>query len=129
MSVVTKDVKVGAAADWPMLLLVILFTFVHLCVSHPGFKQCFACPCYNSVLVLLPGLAFTGLLIGGGVPMLFLNGDGGGDKMSRHVGRTLLSTDLSITWDSMTIIGYILGCISGLLYVTSRLPQIIKNVS
>ena len=61
--------------------------------------------------------------------MLFLNGDGGGDKMSRHVGRTLLSTDLSITWDSMTIIGYILGCISGLLYVTSRLPQIIKNVS
>ena len=80
-------------------------------------------------MAVLPGLAFAGLLVGGGAPALFGGGGGGGDHASRHVGRTLLSSGAqNISWDSQTIIGYILGCISALLYVSSRLPQIIKNV-
>lgn len=98
--------------------------------GRKGFVHCLQCPCQAGMLVILPGLAITGLMVGVGAPTLF--GSIGGNHMSppHHVGRTLLSTDIPpITWDTMTVIGYILGCISGLLYVSSRLPQIIQNFS
>lgn len=108
-----------------------LTRFVILASCCLGFVECLKCPCFSgsAVLAFLPGLTFAGLLIGGGAPALF--GGGGGDHAdTRRVGRTLLSSDsLNITWDPQIVIGYILGCISGLLYVSSRLPQIIKNVS
>ena len=137
MSVVTKDVKVRCVGRYPARTKSVLGTHslgayhVGLLFMCLGFVECLRCPCYASsaVMAVLPGLAFAGLLVGGGAPALFGGGGGGGDHASRHVGRTLLSSGAqNISWDSQTVIGYILGCISALLYVSSRLPQIIKNV-
>ena len=94
-----------------------------------GYTRCYQCPGYSSVLVILPGLAITGLVMG---EVAHLQGAGAAPG-GHHIhagGRALLSTEFfPISWDSKTVIGYTLGCVSGILYVTSRLPQICKNVS
>ncbi|KAL5490953.1 hypothetical protein EMCRGX_G016161 [Ephydatia muelleri] len=129
---VTQKVTAVYFVSIDFLMMLQFLYYVGRNQGRKGFVECLRCPCYASsaVMAVLPGLAFAGLLVGGGAPALFGGGGGGGDHASRHVGRTLLSSGAqNISWDSQTIIGYILGCISALLYVSSRLPQIIKNFS
>ncbi len=48
-----------------------------------------------------------------------------------RAGRTLKDIDINDMFDvndPEAIAGYVLGCISAILYVMSRVPQIIKNV-
>lgn len=49
-----------------------------------------------------------------------------GDGYTHHR-RVLLSKDLDLP-DQKAVVGYVLGCICGLLYFTSRIPQIVQNV-
>ena len=50
-------------------------------------------------------------------------------QVGSRPGRTLMQDDVVVDLeDPSDIIGYILGCVSAMFYVMSRVPQIIKNV-
>lgn len=77
---------------------------------------------------LLPGVMFSVFLVSHG-PSLWSRPY----HTEPRSGRTLKSDDnfeyVVDVNDPQAVAGYVLGCISAIFYVMSRVPQIVKNVS
>ncbi len=81
----------------------------------------------HSVLgALLPGVMFS-VFVASHSPTLWTHPY----QMKPRTGRTLKSDDYQYVVDvndPEAVVGYVLGCISAIFYIMSRVPQIVKNV-
>ncbi len=102
-------------------------TYPHLYPHYTGLLNCCKIKKGPPLLAgILPGVV-CGLLLASQGPSLWSHSY----QTPPRTGRTLKDIDIKDVFDvndPEAIAGYVLGCISAILYVMSRVPQIVKNV-
>lgn len=90
-----------------------------------GLANCCKCKREATIMILLPGIMCT-LLLATGPSHLWPSSSY--ETEQRHIGRTLLyHKETKVVDGTQDLIGYIIGWLSAVFYVCSRMPQIIKN--
>ncbi|XP_064385240.1 lysosomal amino acid transporter 1 homolog [Halichondria panicea] len=121
--------QIATAVYFVIMDSITMLQFLYYVIKNQGVKGLLNCCKMKKSPTLLAGLlpgVVCGLLLASQGPSLWTHSY----QTPPWTGRTLKDIDIKDVFDvndPEAIAGYVLGCISAILYVMSRVPQIVKN--